>query len=221
MQDIESERPDTKERLLEAACLMFAEKGFRDTTIQDICSAAGANVAAVNYHFGSKDNLYIEVWNSVSSVMMKTYVEPLSKISDPEIRLRQIVRERISQTFDEGPSGHLRKLAFREMSSPSEQNEKIIMQILRPFRNLLTNTVAQLLDMNIDDPVVQRCAFSLHSQLIFLNVLRMRGKLHHMEFLAGADKTPPPDQIEALSSHIATFVLGGIRATARQNGKIT
>lgn len=152
--------------------------------------------------------------------MMKTYVEPLAKISDPEARLKQIIRERIRQTFDEGPAGHLRKLAFREMSSPSAQNEKIITKILRPFRILLTQPVAQLLKMDESDPVVQRCEFSLHSQLIFLNVLRMRGRVHYMEFLAGDEKTPAADQIESLSSHIATFVLGGLRATAGQNGNI-
>ena len=39
---------------------MFAERGFESTTVRDICQAAGANVAAVNYYFGDKERLYVE-----------------------------------------------------------------------------------------------------------------------------------------------------------------
>jgi hypothetical protein len=52
----------TRERLLAGACEIFTKKGYRDATIADICERAGANVAAVNYHFGDKETLYIEEW---------------------------------------------------------------------------------------------------------------------------------------------------------------
>jgi AcrR family transcriptional regulator len=48
---------DTRERLLEAVERLYAEKGVDGASLRDITSAAGANVAAVNYHFGSKDGL--------------------------------------------------------------------------------------------------------------------------------------------------------------------
>jgi len=218
MKHSDDEKYGTRERLLEAASRIFAEKGFRDTTIQDICSAADANVAAVNYHFGSKDNLYLEVWNSVSDVMMKTYVNPLSSISDPEARLKEIVRERVRQTFDEGPAGHLRKLAFKEMGTPTESHDIVVKSFLRPMMNLLTRTVAEIMETSESNPCAQRCAFSLHSQLVFLNVLRMKKKLNQMEFLAGSGDIPTEGQISLLTDHIATFVMGGIMATAKQNG---
>ena len=50
----------TRGKLLAAAGEIFAEKGFRETTIAEICLKAGTNVAAVNYHFGSKEALYSE-----------------------------------------------------------------------------------------------------------------------------------------------------------------
>jgi AcrR family transcriptional regulator len=49
---------ETRRRLIEAAGALFADKGFDATTIQDICDSAGANISAVNYHFGSKMKLY-------------------------------------------------------------------------------------------------------------------------------------------------------------------
>ena len=51
----------TKARLLEAAGEEFAEKGFELARVRAICERAGANLAAVNYHFGDKEQLYVEV----------------------------------------------------------------------------------------------------------------------------------------------------------------
>jgi AcrR family transcriptional regulator len=49
---------ETRQRLLEAAGAVFAERGFRATTVREICHRARANLAAVNYHFGDKERLY-------------------------------------------------------------------------------------------------------------------------------------------------------------------
>ncbi len=53
---------DTCQRLLDAACAVFAEKGYHEATIAEICEKAGANIAAVNYHFGGKETLYVRAW---------------------------------------------------------------------------------------------------------------------------------------------------------------
>lgn len=47
----------TKEALIEASVVLFAEKGFDVVSVRDITGAAGANVASVKYHFGSRENL--------------------------------------------------------------------------------------------------------------------------------------------------------------------
>ena len=54
-------RRDTKDRLVAAATTLFAERGFHGTTVRDIAELADANVAAGNYHYGSKKALYLEV----------------------------------------------------------------------------------------------------------------------------------------------------------------
>ena len=51
----------TKARLLESAGEEFAQKGFELARVRSICDRAGANLAAINYHFGDKEQLYVEV----------------------------------------------------------------------------------------------------------------------------------------------------------------
>ena len=59
--DLNGDGRDTREKLLDAAERLFAEQGFDSTSLRQITAAAGANLAAVNYHFGSKEDLIVEV----------------------------------------------------------------------------------------------------------------------------------------------------------------
>jgi AcrR family transcriptional regulator len=54
-------RQSTQDRLLDAAESLFAARGFEDVSIRDLAAAAAVNVAAVNYHFQGKENLFHEV----------------------------------------------------------------------------------------------------------------------------------------------------------------
>lgn len=65
-----ADQPDTKERILDAAEALFAEHGFAHTSMRAITSTAGVNLAAVNYHFGSKEEL-------IKAVFSRRY-EPLN-----------------------------------------------------------------------------------------------------------------------------------------------
>ena len=63
---------ETRDRLLRTAARLFAERGFRKVTVREICRAARANVAAVNYHFGDKLGLYREVLQLATDVLQAT-----------------------------------------------------------------------------------------------------------------------------------------------------
>ncbi|MCK5341339.1 MAG: helix-turn-helix transcriptional regulator, partial [Desulfobulbaceae bacterium] len=65
-------KPDTKHRILDAAERLFADKGYHNTSLRNITSAAKANLASVNYHFGSKEALISEV--------MDRRLAPINKI---------------------------------------------------------------------------------------------------------------------------------------------
>src|SRR5881392_2617157 len=55
---LDATSPDTKTRILDAAERLFVEHGFEATSLRSLTSAAGVNLAAVNYHFGSKEELF-------------------------------------------------------------------------------------------------------------------------------------------------------------------
>ncbi len=63
---------DTVDRILDAAELLFAEKGFSETSLRQITSKAGVNLAAVNYHFGSK--------NALIQAVFARFINPFTRL---------------------------------------------------------------------------------------------------------------------------------------------
>ena len=55
------ELKDTKDKIIHEATLLFAELGYEGTSIREIAQKAEVNIAAINYHFNSKENLYSEI----------------------------------------------------------------------------------------------------------------------------------------------------------------
>lgn len=81
---------ETVERILDAAEALFAERGFAETSLRTITSTAGVNLAAVNYHFGSKKALIQAVF--------ERFLEPL--VSEIDGRLMQLEADPGSVTVD-------------------------------------------------------------------------------------------------------------------------
>ncbi len=97
----------SRARILEAATALFAAQGFHATTIRDIAARAGVNVAAVNYHFRSKDELHALVVDTALSRWSAEIIvaEDLDRGSSLETVLRSIVEALIAPVFDRPDSG--------------------------------------------------------------------------------------------------------------------
>src|SRR6185503_13527137 len=91
---IVSER--TRTRLIDAAGEMFAELGFHHTTVRKICQRAGANIAAVNYHFRDKTGLYTEVVRqSMRAARLDAVKAAFDQNGPPEVILRAVIKARL------------------------------------------------------------------------------------------------------------------------------
>jgi len=209
---MKKKKPSTRERLLKAACIIFAEKGFRDATVAEICEKANANVAAINYHFGDKEKLYDEVWRYTFELTSKAYPidSGLTDDTSAEDILYAFARAILHRIFDEGEAGLFSKLLYHEMASPTLALEKIADEVLRPQTVQVVKAVHKLLGENFEKGKVKRCKHSIIGQCIFYNFSRPL-----RERIIGLKKVSE-EEIETVARHIARFSIGGIKEIGGQ-----
>ena len=137
---------NTRERLLSAATSLFSQKGFAGASVRDICTAAEANIAAINYYFGSKEALYAEVVQSVCEGCDPGQVMPClaENPSDPEGRLAAwiewFVRTNLNPRMEQ-----MAQLMRRELAQPTAMLDQIIIGSVKPPVAALHELVQALL----------------------------------------------------------------------------
>jgi len=203
-------RKDGQERkalLLETATKVFAEKGFRDTTIADICEAAHSNTASVNYYFGSKDELYAEVWKNAFSLAMEKYPPDMGLGSDaePEDRLRALVRSFLYKMLDTGQLGYAGHLLMMELANPTDAIDHIKRDAIEPLQKRTKAILRRLLGEQVSERNVEFCAMSIIHQCMGFGF--HRGKLPLSLHESGTAELH-----ETLSEHITRFSLAGLAA---------
>ena len=202
---------ETRERLLKAAERLFAERGFKKVTVRDICRAARANVAAVNYHFGDKDGLYREVLRSAIDVVRET-TEAGRKAGEgrsPEEKLERYLRIFLSRVTAPGHE-NLHRLIQREIDDPTAALDAFVEEAVRPRVDYIASIVVEMIGGEPTDPDVLRCVGSILSQAV---VYVRRNPV--AERLGFSFKGSPAD-IDDAARHIAAFSLAGVRAVAVQ-----
>jgi AcrR family transcriptional regulator len=211
----ETSQDATREHLLEAAGEVFAEAGFRAATVREICQRAGANIAAVNYHFGDKEQLYRAVLQETYRAAIAKYPADLGLTprATPEERLRAFIYSFLMRIFSEGPSARHGKLMAREMIEPTGALDEIVKENIRPMATVLIGIVGDLLGRNRDQETLRYCAMSVVSQILFYHhcrpvVMRM---FPDLKFNTAA--------IEKLTTHITRFSLAAIKEMAGKPAK--
>src|SRR6202049_1731309 len=110
----------TRDKLIEAAGHVFAERGYRAATIREICRRAGANVASVNYTFGDKMGLYTEVLrHSVRAAKTAAITAALDSSLSPEDMIRGVIRARLKSLYQEAQPDWAIRLVMHEFSHPT------------------------------------------------------------------------------------------------------
>ena len=124
------------ERLLTAGLVVFAERGFREATVRDICARAGTNISAIRYYFTSKEMLYREVLAYSFREADRKY--PQAAFSDESLpasdRLKIFIRNLLMRLLDESDLGFHARLMAREIAEPTEALHFIIDTVMKMKR---------------------------------------------------------------------------------------
>lgn len=200
----------TRERLLDAAREVFSQQGFQGATVREICRRAEANVAAVNYHFGSKDGLLAEALNFSRLKALQT--ANLQADDCPKIRLRLFIHDFMLLLLDEkNPSAQCQIMA-RELADPTPALDKIVSEAVAPLHRFIGDLVVEIVGARVSGAEQQRCVYSILGQCLFYRhshpvLQRLHPKLRYDH-----------KEIEMLAAHIADFSLAGIKHLAKKTG---
>ncbi|HZV00571.1 MAG TPA: CerR family C-terminal domain-containing protein [Planctomycetota bacterium] len=162
------EDADTRARLLEVAAETFGEKGFRRTTIREICHRAKVNVAAIHYHFGSKENLYEEAllaaFAHVKRMQAPRPDPPLDGRGLPRF-LRFFVKNAVERILQSRKGWHV-NLIRKELVEPTFALDRVVKEYFRPNFSYLRDCLAMVLP-GASRREVELHALSIIGQIVY------------------------------------------------------
>jgi AcrR family transcriptional regulator len=199
---------DTRQRVLEAASEVFAECGYHDATVADICERAGANVAAVSYHFGGKADLYELVWRRAFEEGLRAYPPDggLPPDAPAEDRLRARIHALLARMFDDGRTGRFSRLLAAEMARPTETLHAVRSEVVGKQVREMTALLREILGEDVPEDRLALCRMSLIHQC-----LGMGWRPLHRKMFLGREHLDH-DEVEKLADHVTEFSLAGLGA---------
>lgn len=192
----------TRDKLIEAAGEVFAERGYRAATIREICGRAGANVAAVNYTFGDKMGLYTEVLrHSVRAAQTAAMSAALDSKLSPEDTIRGVIRARLMSLCREARPDWQIRLVMHEFSHPTPAMGRVVDEGMRPIYDHMRHAVAKIIGLPADHETTRLSVNSIVGQILFYTF--SRPVLSHLQ----PELKLTPNQLERIADHITDFSL--------------
>ncbi|MBI2286275.1 MAG: CerR family C-terminal domain-containing protein [Nitrosomonadales bacterium] len=201
----------TRARLLDAAREVFSQHGFQGATVREICRRAEANVAAVNYHFGSKDGLLAEALNFAPLKAMQ--LANIEAGGAPEMRLCLFIRDFMLMLLDETNGSLPCRIMARELADPTPALDKIVREAIAPLHEFLGELLREIAGEKTGEAELRRCMHSILGQCLYYRhshpvLQRLHPRLRYDQ-----------KEIAAIALHIADFSLAGINAISKPTAK--
>ena len=193
---------DTRQRLLESAGLVFAEHGFHQATVRQITDRAGVNLAAVNYHFRDKAELY-------AAVMRDCFCSsganpPIDPALPPEDRLHAWISRFVSKKYGSASPTWQHQLIGREMQDPTPALAALVEENICPEARELEDIVRALFPGDLSTDQAYLMGFSVVGQILYyLTYAPLNGRIYP------PFATHPPDVL-TLTEHIYRFSLAAL-----------
>jgi AcrR family transcriptional regulator len=198
---------DVRNRLLDVAEKLFSERGFADTSVRDITAKANCNVAAVNYHFGGKDKLYIEMFRRHMREIFTEHKVNIEKVMNSANPTLEKLLETIAETALEALAGAdermpMLKLMVRESLNPQLKEEVVSLEILKDFLNQICEALMRLLP-GLTQQRAMLCVYAIEGIVMHPTLFYD----HYSEIFSAVP-------VDELVKHIARFTAAGVREAA-------
>jgi len=153
----QAQEQGARERLLDAASVLFAEQGFAETSTREICTAAGLNPGAIHYHFGDKDGLYRAVLARPLEVMSAQH----QGFAEPDLSLREGLSRFFGAFLNEAAEELELRLHLRELLKPSAVYAETIQAFIGPNQRALSELLARHIGVAPEDETVLQLGYGL------------------------------------------------------------
>jgi len=197
----------TRERILLEAGPIFAEKGFRATTVREICEKANVNVASINYYFGDKRQLYHQTVVLAREMRVEQVPEPnWPPTAEPEQKLLDFIALILRRLVAMQNEPWQVRLLMREILEPTETCKHLVEQYFRPFFNTLCGIIDDLVGYRLPEPTRNKIGFSIIGQCLYyrFSAEMTRLMIEQQDYVDQYD-------LDQLARHIHLFSLGGLK----------
>jgi AcrR family transcriptional regulator len=206
----------TRDRLLQAAVPVFAERGFKDATVRDICAKAGVNVASVNYYFRSKEALYREAIAFAFREADRKY--PQDAAADESLpaeeRLRGFILAMFGRLMDDSHLGCHARLIAREIVDPTGALDEIAETVMAPRFRVLQDIVERLAGPGWEAADIKRLMHCILGQCLVYRHSRPLIERLCPDVIAG------PEAIERSAEIIVQFSLAALRQLSAERSAV-
>lgn len=203
----------TRQRILEAAGEIFAEKGFREATIREICQAADVNLASVNYHFRDKENLYIETVRAAHKRNVEARpLPPGFEDEGAERRLHLFILNLLERMLGSPDTRWENRLLLAEIIQPTRACEALVESAFRPQFEILLGILSELMRTAPKAPETLQVAFSVLGQCLFYRVAGRTADMIVGGIPCDQRRVRTAQELQTLARHITQVSLAGAKS---------
>jgi AcrR family transcriptional regulator len=203
----------TQKKLFDAAIKVFADRGYREATVREICKTAGAaNINAVNYYFGSKEKLYQKILDAIFSAYDRFDQEDWDR-KTPREQLKAMIANFCAMLYKNNAfASDITSIFISEMTQPSPFIEELVDTYNRPRIKRHLKMFRDLLGEDATDDMARDCLVSVAGQLLYYSFAWPVFSRLFPDYSAD-------ERHEQWAAHVYAFSLGGIEAVRNQTLK--
>jgi len=197
---------DPRIRILDAAGPIFAEKGFDGATVREICHAAGVNLAAVNYYFGGKEELYREALRHAHPGKSGPRADfRWAEGTPPEQKLRHFIHTLLVHLLSVRESPWQERLFVREILNPTPAFRELVREHFRVGFGQLQEILDEILPADTPRYKRNQIGLSIIGQCVYY-----RSSRNILPCIVGEKERRAYYGAEQLAEHISQVSLAAL-----------